>query len=160
LIAETSARRSPVFASSPTKAGPVLQHPSYTEKWRSSRPKEGIWRVDAESPPHQSLFDRLGSRARQIPSMDDVLTAAPRSGVQPSASSDGVQHDVRAKQATSADESNEMMVMVNDFVREAREAAAAEAAIAAEAEAVENEDDDPLRVRLRCSRRIIEQPVL
>jgi len=92
--------------------------------------------------------------------MDDVLTAAPRSGVQPSALSDRVQDDIRAEQATSAYESNEMMVMVNDFVREAHKAAAAKAAIAAEAEAVENEDDDALGVRLRCSRRIIEQPLL
>ncbi|KAL0044061.1 hypothetical protein WJX82_006751 [Trebouxia sp. C0006] len=139
-----AARRSPVFASSPTKAGPVLQHPSYIEKWRSSRPKEGIWRIDAESPPHQSQLDRLGSHARQIPNMDHVLTAAPRSSVQPSAFSDRVQDDIRAEQATSAYESNEMMVMVNDFVREAHKAAAAKAAIAAEAEAVENEDDDAL----------------
>jgi len=92
--------------------------------------------------------------------MDHVLTAAPRSGVQPSAFSDRVQDDIRAEQATSAYESNEMMVMVNDFVREAHKAAAAKAAIAAEAEAVENEDDDALGVRLRCSRRIIEQPLL
>ena len=91
--------------------------------------------------------------------MDDILTAAPRSGVQPAASSDPVQDDIRAEQATSADESNEMMVMVNNFVRQAREAAAAEAAIAAEAEAVEN-GDDALRVRLRCSRSIIGQPLL
>ncbi len=87
--------------------------------------------------------------------MDDVLTAAPSSGVQPSVSSDCVQDDSRAEQATSADESNGMMVMVKDFVRQAHEAAAAEAAIAAEAQVVENEDDDALRVRLRCSRRII-----
>ena len=91
--------------------------------------------------------------------MDHVLTAAPRSSVQPSAFSDRVQDDIRAEQATSAYESNEMMVMVNDFVREAHKAAAAKAAIAAEAEAVENEDD-ALRVRLRCSRSIIGQPLL
>ncbi len=95
--------------------------------------------------------------------MEDLLTAVPRSGVQPLASGDRIQYDVRAKRPMSEEELYEVMIMsgaLASFERDSREAAAAEAAIEAEAEAVENEDDDALRVRLRCSRRIIEQPLL
>ena len=95
--------------------------------------------------------------------MDDVLTAVPGSSVQPLASGDHIQCDVTARRPRTEEEVYEVMVMsgaLADFERDSREAAAAEAAIEAEAEAVENEDDDALRVRLLCSRRIIEQPLL
>ena len=82
--------------------------------------------------------------------MDDVLTAVPGSGVQPLASGDHIQCDVTARRPRTEEEVYEVMVMsgaLADFERDSREAAAAEAAIEAEAEAVENEDDDVVRVR-------------
>lgn len=159
-----AARRSPVVASSSGKAGPVVQHPYYTAgKQRDPTPKEGIWRTGAESPPHQSPVDRLGSRTRQnVSSVEDLFTAVPRPTVQPSsASGDCIQYGARAKRHMSEEKFDELMNMGYVYVAfelEAREAAAAEAAIEAEAELVENAD--ALSVRLQCSYRIIRQQVL
>ncbi|KAL0040155.1 hypothetical protein WJX79_009098 [Trebouxia sp. C0005] len=141
-----AARPSPVTASSSTKAGPVVQHPYYVRKQRNSTPKEGIQRIDADSALYQNQLERLGSHARQtLPSMEHLLTAVPRSGVQPLASGDHIQYDVRAKSHMSEEKLYEVMSMSGVFDKFEREAAAAEAAIEAEAEAVENEDDDALR---------------
>ena len=159
-----AARRSPSVASSTIKAGPVVQHPYYaTGKQRNPRPIESIRRVDADICPHQIQLGRLGSHARQtLPGMDDVLTAVPRSGVQPLASSGRIQWDARAKDQTEQEKIRELMILsgkLDDFEQQA-EAAAAERAIEAEAEAIENEDDDALRVRLQCNLRIVEQHFL
>lgn len=135
---KTRAARPSLLASSSTKVGPVLRDPSYAAK--QQRPKEGIWRIDLESPIHRSQPDMLGSHARQpLPSIEGLLTAVPRLDVQPLASGDRIQYDAPYEKF---DEMMHQGFVLENFERAAL---AAEVANEAEAETIENEDDDALR---------------